>query len=74
MRNLSYANDSDLHENETACRTHFHMKGFAPRLVLKQRQKRTLKWPILYIVFGTCGDGVITHAAHVDVFMENGNA
>ena len=22
-------NDFDLHENENACRTHFHMKGFA---------------------------------------------
>ena len=25
--------DFDLHENETACRIHFHMKGFALRLV-----------------------------------------
>ena len=41
MRNHSYENDFDLHENETACRTHFHMKGFAVRLVLKQRPKRT---------------------------------
>ena len=32
-----YENDFDLHENETAFRTHFHMKGFALRLVLKQR-------------------------------------
>ena len=39
-------NDFDLHENETACRTHFHMKGFALRLILKQRYKRTQKWPI----------------------------
>ena len=46
MRNHSYENDFDLHENETACRTHFHMKGFALRLVLKQRNKRTRKWPI----------------------------
>ena len=46
MRNHSYENDFDLHENETACRTHFHMKGFALRLVLKQRHKRTQKWPI----------------------------
>ena len=30
----------------SACRTHFHMKGFALRLVLKQRHKRTRKWPI----------------------------
>ena len=36
-----------MHENETACRIHFHMKGFALRLVLKQRhRKRTRKWPI----------------------------
>ena len=33
--------DFDLHGNETACRTHFHMKGFALRLVLKPRRKRT---------------------------------
>ena len=39
-------NDFDLRENETACRTHFHMKGFALRLVLKYRHKRTRKWPI----------------------------
>ena len=37
---------TDLHENETARRTHFHMKGFTLRLVLKQRRKRTWKWPI----------------------------
>ena len=47
MRNYSYENDFDLHENETACRTRFHMKGFALRLVLKQRHKRTRKWPIV---------------------------
>ena len=46
MRNHSYENDFDLHENETACTTHFHIKGFALRLVLKQRHKRTRKWPI----------------------------
>ena len=42
----SYENDLDLHENETACRTHFHMKGFALRLVLKQRHYRTRQWPV----------------------------
>ena len=26
MRNHSYENDFDLHENENACRTHFHMR------------------------------------------------
>ena len=44
-------NDFGLHENETACRTHFHMKGFALRLALKQRHKRTWKWPISHILF-----------------------
>ena len=39
----SYENDFDLHENETACRTHFHMKGVALKLVLNPRQKRTRK-------------------------------
>ena len=42
-------NDFDLHENETACRTHFHKKGFAIRLVLKQRYKGTQKWPVAHI-------------------------
>ena len=28
-----------------ANQTHFHMKGFARRLVLKQRHKVTWKWP-----------------------------
>ena len=41
MRNHCYDNDFDLHENETACRTHFHMKGFVLRLILKQRHKRS---------------------------------
>ena len=51
MRNHSYENDFDLHENETARRTYFHVKGFALRLVLKQRHKATRKWPI---EFGAC--------------------
>ena len=46
MQNYSYENDFDLHENETYCRTHFHMNGFALTLVLKQRLKKTRKWPI----------------------------
>ena len=33
MRNHSYENDFDLHENETARRTHFHMKGFAFKMM-----------------------------------------
>ena len=50
MRNHSYENDFDVHENETACRTHFHKKGFALRLVLKERDKGTRKWPIKSIL------------------------
>ena len=51
MRNLSYEDDFDLYENETARRTHFHMKGFALRLALKQRHKGTRKWPILLKIY-----------------------
>ena len=57
MRNHSYENDFDLRDNETACRTHFLMKGFAVGLVLTQRHKRTRKWPntdqdeIIYLHF-----------------------
>ena len=43
MRNHSYENDFDLHENETACTTHFDIRGFVRGLVLKQRHKRTRK-------------------------------
>ena len=46
MRNLSYENEYDLHSNGLVSKTHFHMKGFALGLGLKQRQKRTRKWPI----------------------------
>ena len=46
MRNLSYENEYDLHSNGLVSENHFHMKGFALGLVLKQRQKRTRKWPI----------------------------
>ena len=37
---------TDLHKNETVYKTQFLMKGFALRLVLKQRRKRTQKWSI----------------------------
>ena len=47
MRNLSYENEYDLHSNGLVSKTHFHVKGFALGLVLKQRQKRTRKWPIV---------------------------
>ena len=35
-----------MHENEHVRKTHFHVKGFAPGLVLKQRSKGTRRWPI----------------------------
>ena len=44
--NHSNENEFDLHENENASETNFHMNGFAPRLVLRKRQKSTRKWPI----------------------------
>ena len=50
MRNLSYENEYDLHSNGLVSKTHFHMKGFALGLVLKQRQKRTRKWPIANVI------------------------
>jgi len=34
------------HENEPLGGTHFHMNGFAQRLVLTQRQKPTRKWHV----------------------------
>ena len=46
MRNHSNENEFDLHENEHASETNFQMNGFAPRLVLRKRQKSTRKWPI----------------------------
>ena len=49
MRNHSYENGFDLHDNETACRTHFHMKGFALRLVLKLRHNSEMAYLMLGI-------------------------
>ena len=39
MRNHSNENEFDLHENEPVGGTHFHMNGFALRLVLTRGQK-----------------------------------
>ena len=47
MRNLSYENEFSSQVHSNANSTHFHMKGFALELVLKQRQKATQKWPIV---------------------------
>ena len=42
MKNVFYL-QVHFHENQT----HFHMKSFARRLVLRQRQARTRKWAII---------------------------
>ena len=46
MQNHSNGNEFDLHENGPVGDTQFLMNGFARRLVLKQRQRITRKWPI----------------------------
>ena len=35
-----------LYQNKSANETHFYMKDFARRLILKQRHKVTKKWPV----------------------------
>ena len=39
VQNLSNENELDLHEIELVSKTHFHLNGFSPGLVLKQKQK-----------------------------------
>ena len=46
-------NNCALHGNETACTTHFYMKGFALGLVLKQRHNIKNIWDIWRHIF-TC--------------------
>ena len=46
VRNDSYGNEFSPKVHFHANQTHYHLKGFAPGLVLKQRQKKTQKWPI----------------------------
>ena len=43
MRNHSNENEFDLHENGRTGETHFHMNGFAQRLLLTQRKMVTRK-------------------------------
>ena len=45
-RNLSYENELHLHENDPVGETHFWREWFRTKLVLKQRQKTSWKWPI----------------------------
>ena len=46
MRNHSNENEFDLYKNGREGETHFHMNGFARRLVFKQTQRVTRKWLI----------------------------
>ena len=46
MKPLINENEFDLHENVRAGEIHFHMNGFAQKLVLTQRQKVTRNWLI----------------------------
>ena len=46
VQNLSYENEFDLKENKRLGGTHFHVNGFARKLVLTQRQKTSRKWPV----------------------------
>ena len=62
-----------MHENETACGFHFHMKGFALRLVLKPRHERTRKWPILFVVIAAAVIVFVVIAAAVIVFVARGH-
>ena len=48
MQNFSYENEFDLHENELIDEKHFHMNGFAPRLVLTQRKGTSRKWRVTF--------------------------
>ena len=54
MRNHSNENEFDLRENGRAGETHFHMNGFAQRLVLTQRQNVTQKWLIKLTAEQSC--------------------
>ena len=51
MRNHSNENEFDLHENELVGGTHFHMNGFALRLVLTRRQKGNAEMAFCHVIF-----------------------
>ena len=59
MRNHSNENEFGLHENGRAGETHFHMNGFARRLVLTQRQKVTREWSIFTYKQQTIQEGAV---------------
>ena len=42
VHNISYSNEFDLQDSESATKSHLNMKGCVLRLVLKQRQKQLI--------------------------------
>ena len=60
MRNHSYGNLSRPQVHFQENQTHFLMKGFARRLVLKQRHKITGKWPPKKDKNGNGSTGLVT--------------
>ena len=65
MRNFSYENEFDLHENEFVGETHFHKNGFARRLLLTPRLYTTRKWSIIPGILIFCQDSGGLLFAHV---------
>ena len=47
-QNFSYESEFDLHENWLIDERHFHINGFAWRLVLTQRQRTSGKWRVTF--------------------------
>ena len=45
IQDLSYENEFGLHENESVGETHFHMNGFAGRLILTESKKSNSPFP-----------------------------
>ena len=69
MRNHSYENEFDLHENETACRTHFHIRGtrelrnglLTPLLFLTGRKMQGISKICSLYLKDFCYIGVVYH-------------
>ena len=61
-RPFSCKNDFDLHKNETACRTHLHMRGIQPitgtDLGIGQRRALSIRQKIPVAISGTAFFGI----------------
>ena len=51
-------------------KNHFHIKGLAPSLVLKQRPEGTWKWPIALLRQKRTGAGVILGSDDSSIHLE----